>query len=303
MTMLGGNSSMEIDTGDVNNDGYPDFVTSHQSGTVWINNGDGTFASGDYNLPRGGSFDYPKGVSLGDYNRDGFDDVVFVNADDGIDLWTWDQENTLWVDQSGNLPAVAFVETTRLYDMNGDGRLDIVAFGDGVLAVFVESSPGDWELETYVTVPSPGYYAALRIADADHNGYPDFALLSEQGSIFNRQNHLRFFREDSQASSPTIRVVSPTTQRVVRDGSVWFVDWEAGVPADDTDSAQVKLELSLAGPAGPWSSIAEELPNNGRYQTNLTIGESSSNCYIRATLTTEAGNATRTHGPFEIITP
>ncbi|NWG28555.1 MAG: VCBS repeat-containing protein, partial [Ignavibacteriaceae bacterium] len=63
----GGNSSMDFVFGDVNNDGYPDFATAQQNGTVYINDGTGNFT-----LARSG---YRYGPDLGDVDNDGTDEL------------------------------------------------------------------------------------------------------------------------------------------------------------------------------------------------------------------------------------
>ncbi|PCI28011.1 hypothetical protein COB55_04680, partial [Candidatus Wolfebacteria bacterium] len=63
---------------DVNNDGYIDMVTANQGNndiSVFINDGDGTFAS-EVGYGAGTS---PQGVAMGDFNNDGYVDIVTNN--------------------------------------------------------------------------------------------------------------------------------------------------------------------------------------------------------------------------------
>jgi hypothetical protein len=43
------------------------------------------------------------------------------------------------------------------------------------------------------------------------------------------------------------------------------------------------LEFSQAGSSGPWTVIADSLPNNGRYQWRVPSSVNSDNCFIRYT--------------------
>ncbi|NOG55694.1 MAG: VCBS repeat-containing protein [Planctomycetes bacterium] len=297
-----GNSSMDITAGDVNNDGYPDLATAIQNGTVWLNDSVGGFRLADANLPDPGSLGL-RGPDLGDVNGDGFDDLSF-STNGGIQVWTWNNSAANWTNFSGNLPASGPFEATQLVDMNLDGRLDIAAFGDARFAVWLGNGNGDWNLAGTFTVDSPGSYVALRMADADHNGYPDIGIVSEEkvGGIFSYRNHLQFFKEDSVATSPWIDITGPTRHRTLILGSAVFFDWVAAVPPGITGT--VDLELSLDGPAGPWTPLASNLLNNGRYQAVLDAPGASETAYLRATLRLDDGREVQdTHGPLTILIP
>lgn len=296
---LGGNSTEDITFGDVNGDGLADLAAANQLGTVYLGNGAGGFQLADGNLPPGGSLGR-YGIALGDVNNDGHDELAFCLQNAGPAVWTWGPGN-VWQDMSSGLPQQIACAGTQLYDMNGDGYRDLTVFIDGGgIRVFSGDGQGNWTQAASFTMPER-YYSAMRVGgDADHNGFPDIAVVAEAGG-FNGRNRLRFFKEASIPTALSIQPVEPNGGEVFYAGSVHFVDWLSAVPGGVTGTVQV--ELSTTGPGGPWLPVASDLPNNGRYQWRIPTGLSpSTDCYLRFTVTTAQGSAqAQTAAPFAII--
>ena len=290
---LGGNSSVDFVFGDINNDGYPDFATAQQNGAAYINDQTGNFA-----LSFSG---YQEGPDLGDIDNDGTDELSFANLSGGVEVWKWSEGNN-WTSVSIGLPVSGGYEATQIYDMNMDGFEDVAAFGDGTVTLWLGDGTGNWNQAAQFNLPSPGYFQAFRIeGDADHNGYPDIALVDEEGTWINYQNHLRFFKENSPADSLTIFPVYPSPNRKVNVTSVQTIRWVSEVPAGD--SSWVKLELSTHDTLGPWNLIADGLKNNGHFQWIIPESMASSDtCRIRYTVYTSSYSATKmTREGFYII--
>jgi hypothetical protein len=284
---VGGNSTMDFCFGDVNADGNADFAVAHQYGSIYFGDGAGNFALGDGNLPPAGLVGR-RGPSLGDIDNDGDGDFAFCNSNGGVEVWTW-QENNTWASASGTLPASGPYEVTQLFDMNIDGFMDVVAFGDGTASLWSGDGAGNWILDAAFTTPAPGQFSALRVGgDADHNGYPDIALVAKEGDMWNAFNNLRFFKENSTPGSLFIFPIYPRGGERFRPGSVRFIKWTCGVP---TGTALMGLEFSTTGSSGPWTEIADSVLNNGLYQWSVPEGISSEDCYIRYTAVTPTDSA------------
>lgn len=124
------NSSVDLDTGDINNDGLTDiFLACYGYGPVskpnriLLNNGDGTFTLDDREIGNNIS----QGVSLGDLDNDGDLDAFIVNSFNG------GQPNEIWlnngdghfIDSEIRLGS-DFSNDIKLGDIDSDGDLDAI---------------------------------------------------------------------------------------------------------------------------------------------------------------------------------
>jgi hypothetical protein len=294
---LGGNSAMEFAFGDVNGDGRADFAASHGSGTVYLGDGAGGFAPADSNLPLG---PWRRGVSLGDVNGDGRDDLAFATSS-GVQVWSW--ANGSWQDHSGSLATAGDTDLTQIADMDLDGHGDVVAFRPDLVRVFRGDGAAGWALAASINTPDACGYAALRAGrDADHNGMPDIAIVSEENCqpFVGGTNRPRFYAETSAPREPFIHPVWPRGGETIVAGSVRFLGWHAAVPGGGA-GGPVSIELSVQGPGGPWETIASGLPNNGCYQWHVPPATpTSSACHLRLRQQ-ESGASAVTPQPFAIL--
>ena len=283
--ILPGNSNMRFVFGDINRDGNADFVVTHDAGIAFFGDGEGNFSNADYNLP---DYSFPVfGADLGDVDGDGGQDLAYAELSGGIRVWTFNEDNNQWEDVSGSLPASGDFQEVQLCDFNRDGTMDIAAFGNANLTIWkgIKSAEGPitW-LEMFNTTTSDnGDCAAFRAGgDVDRNGYPDITLVEKEGSWPNDQNHLKCFKETTPLFLNHIKAVFPLGNEVFRQGSVQFADWLSGVPA--ASSSQVKVQLSLRGKLGPFTTLTTATANSGRYQWTVPNTISTNNCFMKYTL-------------------
>ncbi len=297
----GGNSSMDFIFGDVNGDGLADFAAAHGSGTVYLGDGRGGFALTDGNL---GGGPWRRGVSLGDVNGDGRDDLAFANAS-GVQVWTRTPGGA-WQDLSGPLATAGPFDLAQIADMDLDGFGDIVAYRPDLIMVYGGNGAGSWHALAAITTPDACDEAALRAgADADHNGFPDIAIVHEESCrpFGGGTNRPRFYAESSAPAAPSVHPAYPLGGEAFVAGSVRFVEWHAALDRG-SGSATVAVELSRTGPGGPWMEVASGLPDNGRFQWTVPASlPGSASCHLRLTLDTVPPAVGVTPAPFTILDP
>jgi hypothetical protein len=273
-----GNSDMIFQFGDINKDGFMDFIVGHDSGTAYFGDGAGNFEINDLDLPPAGTLGR-NGPSLGDVDNDGGMDLAFTNNNGGLHVYIFSELLGRWTNWSGNLPAAGDFEMTQLADMNMDGFTDLAAFGNSTFRLFLGDGNGNWTADATFTTGDPGYAKAFRVGgDIDHNGRQDIMLVEEEGDWISYQNFLRCFKENTVALSLTINPIYPHGNEIIRPGSVRNIEWITSVYGNQ--DSFVQLEYSTTGPDGPWTLIASNIPDNGRYQW-IVPQENSNICYIR----------------------
>ncbi len=173
---------VDINTGDLNNDGWVDLVAAHYDGRagdgieVVMSNGNGGFRP---------AVRYPAGqttvASL----------VADVDSDGDLDLISIDNYSLeVTVDyNSGDghfpLPRLFTVAPISTFldagDIDGDGDLDIVTSASGVAVgtpVSILRNQGNGVFDTYITVPLTGGGACAKLRDLDGDGDLDLLAMS-----------------------------------------------------------------------------------------------------------------------------
>lgn len=276
-----GNSNMRFVFGDINNDGHVDFVVTKEAGTAYFGDGTGNFTNADYNLPTDA---FIGGPDLGDVNHDGGKDLAFATSSGGVNVWVFDAESSQWVNFSGTLPSSGSYQEVQLRDFDGDGMLDLAAFGDAHLTVWSGTLNSDqtvtWTQEFTTVTSNNGDCNAFRAGgDVDRNGLPDMTFVEKVGNWPNDVNTLKCYKETTPYTKSSLRAVFPMGNEVFRQGTAQFADWISAV--QDTSTALVKIHLSLQGMEGPWITLTEGTPNSGRFQWTVPSTVSSNNCYFR----------------------
>jgi hypothetical protein len=273
-------SDNNLETGDANADGFPDIFTSTDSQYVFLGNGSFGFNLSQNNLPTG----QYKGMDCGDANCDGCDDIVFGLESSGIRCYTYDVDTNGWVSISTGLPTSGTYHA-QFGDINGDGFLDIVCYIGPQGYIYVGDGTGNWMLSGSWTMPSPGDYSDLLVdGDIDHDGREDIVVQATQSS-----NQLRVYSPWVEPMDLTAQVTIPHGGETYRVGSIRTVKWLAAVPPSE-GAATAKIQLSVHGTSGPWTTIADELPNNGCYQW-LVDGSGSDLCRMKVIVSTSSSSA------------
>ena len=170
-----------VATGDLNGDGILDLVASNDNSndiSVLLGKGDGTFGAAT-DTPVGQS--EPGALVLADFNGDKKLDVAVASlgiggARGGLTVMLGNGDGTFG---SPQLYAKDDFQTVTVVDINGDGKLDLIASGSdpATKATFITISlgNGDGTFQKAITTATTGYYYSLIVGDFNGDGLLDVA--------------------------------------------------------------------------------------------------------------------------------
>lgn len=203
---ISGNSDVAL--GDLDMDGDLDAVITNLTGpgTVWLNDGNGTFQNA-------GTLGSSAGVAitLGDVDNDG--DVDVVTSDGGTDNRVWFNDGQATFTVSVSVPTIGFVTWTDLSlgDFDGDDDLDLFLTGTGAFMALLNDGTGNFTHNGQLEGPQDNHAVAL--GDVDGDGDVDAFLATSSEN--------RVWRNQVPLTAPVADAGGPYT---VREGSGVVLD-------------------------------------------------------------------------------
>ena len=178
--------------GDLNGDGKPELVNANcrESGndvTVYVNNGDGTFATGVYydsaisgGTKSGAGNVYTHAVTIADVNGDGQGDIIASNLfSSDITILLGNGDGTVKVPTVGYAVGGSSYTPAIVADFNGDGFADIVVPDDAFSFVYLRGyGDGTFRaaLNYYAATTNYAYGYGVATGDFNKDGHPDFVI-------------------------------------------------------------------------------------------------------------------------------
>jgi hypothetical protein len=166
---------------DLRGNGILDVVTDNpntQSVSVLLGNGDGTFGA-PVQYPDASSSQF---LAVGDVNGDGIPDVVVAGSNTSVLLGNGDGTfQPPLISHFGS--ALSGLADFKLADVNGDGKLDLVAVSSSgsqpLLSVALGNGDGTFRYP-YAFV-APGFLpGSIAVGDFNGDGFPDVAISSSE---------------------------------------------------------------------------------------------------------------------------
>ena len=181
-----GTACAMVGSGDLNSDGLQDFVTADHGlfrGTnisVYLGNASGGF-DGPVNYSSG---KVPTGISVGDLNSDGLDDIAVTNQFDNATAIVYQNQNgTFDAPLKLSLGAGSYPVGVVIADLNSDGRNDLAVVDGGTSTISVFLQDGSGKMTTPATTYSTGNSPYLIAAgDVDSDGRTDLVVSNINGA-------------------------------------------------------------------------------------------------------------------------
>jgi hypothetical protein len=175
-----------VATGDFDGDGNIDFATPDavdKAVTVFLGNGRGGFRRAPGEAVTG--FTAPLAIAFGDLTGDGvLDMAVGNNGERGVQVAVGDGRGGFRVGEVRDLEPQGPCLRPVIGDLNGDGRLDVVATAtNGAKTFSYWLNLGDGEFGDAVALPCAEAANTISIADLNEDGLADLAVGTDLGDV------------------------------------------------------------------------------------------------------------------------
>jgi hypothetical protein len=199
------NNSMDVETADFDKDGDLDIVVAMEfrPNVLLLNDGTGkmSFAS-EGRLPQK-SHD-SEDIALGDFDKDGDTDIIFVSEDDKIHEYYLNNGKAVFTDASSNFIFTAISNAVDAADYDKDGDLDLIMGNQGQDFFLMNDGKGNFSDETKSRMPvDENTTQDVQSADLDKDGDLDLIMGNEDGNRIYFNNGKGVFTDVTKGRFPS----------------------------------------------------------------------------------------------------
>jgi hypothetical protein len=198
------NNTMDIETADLDKDGDLDIVLAMEfkPNVILINDGSGKFSNeSSARLPQ--VVHDSEDIALGDFDKDGDTDIVFVSEDDKVHEYYLNDGKGVFSDNSSKFPVSSIANAVDVADYDKDGDLDLIMGNDGQEFYLANDGKGNFTDETKSRMPADQTTTQdVQSADLDKDGDLDLIFGSENGNRLYLNNGKGIFSDATEKRLP-----------------------------------------------------------------------------------------------------
>jgi hypothetical protein len=172
-----------VASGDINNDGSPDFFYNAFGGTFFLSDGTGGYTRTTLGINPGVTDSDPNGAVLADVNNDNILDLIVPNCSGSLTYWSRSSTAANFIDQTAarGLSNINNAASVAVGDYDNDGDLDLlVTMLTGQVRLYINSGAPSYTFTLHLLegLSTENASGDAMFVDIDNDGYLDVAFNS-----------------------------------------------------------------------------------------------------------------------------